>query len=62
MLLAVVAGAFAVGVVASAIRATFAQRYGLVIWAAVWFCFYYWIAVGAYRRAIRSPEDRRPPT
>ena len=61
MLLAVIAGAFVVGVVLNMIRAIFAQAYGFLIPATLSFLFWYWIAMGAYRRAVRSPEDRRAP-
>lgn len=62
MLLAIVAGAFVVGVVANTVRAIFARAYGFLIPATFSFFFWYWIAMGAYRRATRTPEDRRPPT
>lgn len=53
MLLCVVAGSFAAGVVVNSVRAVFAGQLTLLVPMSLAFLFWYWISVGAYRRAVR---------
>jgi hypothetical protein len=55
MILSVVAGCFAVGVFANAIRAVFQREYWFLLPGSLAFLFWYWICVGAYRRATTRP-------
>jgi hypothetical protein len=62
MILSVVAGFFAVGVIANAIRAVFQHEYWFLLPGSLAFLFWYWICVGAYRRAITRPAGLHAPT
>jgi hypothetical protein len=50
--LCVVAGILAAGVVVNAVRAVFAGELGVLLPISLVFLFWYWISVGAYRRAV----------
>ncbi len=50
--LSVVAGCFAVGVLANAMRAVFQREYWFLVPGSLAFLFWYWICVGAYRRSV----------
>ena len=52
MTLCVVAGVLAAGVVVNAVRAVFHGDLMLLLPISFVFLFWYWISVGAYRRAI----------
>jgi hypothetical protein len=48
----IVAGLLAAGVVVNMVRAVFAGQLALLIPATLWLLFWYWIAMGAHRRAV----------
>lgn len=48
----VVTGLFATGVVVNAVRAVFAGELLLLLPLTLVFFFWYWLSVGAYRRAV----------
>jgi hypothetical protein len=52
MALCIVTGLLAAGVVANAVRTVFVGELILLLPLGVSFLFWYWISVGAYRRAI----------
>ena len=52
MTLCIVAGLLAAGVVANGVRAVFHGDLLLLVPIALAFLFWYWISVGAYRRAV----------
>lgn len=53
MTLCVVAGVLAAGVVVNAVLAVFHGDLLLLVPISLAFVFWYWISVGAYRRAVR---------
>jgi hypothetical protein len=52
MVMCVVTGVLAAGVVVNAVRAVFAGELTLLLPMSLAFLFWYWLSVGAYRRAV----------
>ena len=54
--LSIVAGLLAAGVVVNMVRAVFAGQLLFLVPASLSLLFWYWIAMGAHRRAVRPAE------